>query len=211
MDEDRKYGIVAVVKSGKLLCYENRGTSEMRLTCPMCECEDAHFVYEDEVQKWLDLIRGAYTENIVSDLKLGKKRAFLPFSFTPLLATLTHTLWLFHTIPQCYAMRNLLAKPQNKFYHDYKVILVAGKEGGIGVKALQSVYQAMGNPMETKTITISCGKLTTGVSVKPWTGILMLRNCSSPESYFQAAFRVQTPWTIRNADGLSPNKVDILK
>ncbi len=175
------------------------------------EGDDAHFVYEDEVQKWLDLIRGAYTENIVSDLKLGKKRAFLPFSFTPLLATLTHTLWLFHTIPQCYAMRNLLAKPQNKFYHDYKVILVAGKEGGIGIKALQSVYQAMGNPMETKTITISCGKLTTGVSVKPWTGILMLRNCSSPESYFQAAFRVQTPWTIRNADGLSPNKVDILK
>lgn len=175
------------------------------------EGKDAHFIYEDEVQKWLDLIRGAYSENIVSDLKLGKRKAFLPFSFTPLLETLTHTLWLFHTIPQCYAMRNLLAKPQNRFYHDYKVVLVAGKEGGIGVKALQSVYQAMGNPMETKTITISCGKLTTGVSVKPWTGILMLRNCSSPESYFQAAFRVQTPWTIRNADGLSPNKVDILK
>ena len=65
--------------------------------------------------------------------------------------------------------------------------------------------------METKTITLSCGKLTTGVSVKPWTGIFMLRNSSSPETYFQAAFRVQTPWTVRNADGLSPNKVDILK
>jgi hypothetical protein len=69
----------------------------------------------------------------------------------------------------------------------------------------------MGNPMETKSITLSCGKLTTGVSVKPWSGIFMLRNSSSPETYFQAAFRVQTPWTVRNVDGLSPNKVDILK
>jgi hypothetical protein len=69
----------------------------------------------------------------------------------------------------------------------------------------------MGNPMETKSITLSCGKLTTGVSVKPWSGIFMLRNSSSPETYFQAAFRVQTPWTVRNTDGLSPNKVDILK
>lgn len=69
----------------------------------------------------------------------------------------------------------------------------------------------MGNPIKTKTITLSCGKLTTGVSVKPWSGIFMLRNSSSPEPYFQAAFRVQTPWTVRNPDGLSPDKVEILK
>ena len=67
------------------------------------------------------------------------------------------------------------------------------------------------NPLESKTITLSCGKLTTGVSVKPWTGIFMLRNSSSPETYFQAAFRVQTPWTIKNPDSKSPNKVEILK
>jgi hypothetical protein len=67
------------------------------------------------------------------------------------------------------------------------------------------------NPLESKTITLSCGKLTTGVSVKPWTGIFMLRNSSSPETYFQAAFRVQTPWTIKNPDSKSPNKIDILK
>ncbi len=69
----------------------------------------------------------------------------------------------------------------------------------------------MGNPIKTKTITLSCGKLTTGVSVKPWSGIFMLRNSSSPETYFQAAFRVQTPWMVRNPDGLSPDKVEILK
>ena len=175
------------------------------------EGDNARFVYEDEVQKWLDLIRGAYTENIVSDLKLGKQRPPMPFSHAPLLASLTHTFWFLPSVASCYAMRNLLAERQNKFYHDYNVVLAAGTKAGIGVDALPPVLKAMGNPMETKSITLSCGKLTTGVSVKPWSGIFMLRNSSSPETYFQAAFRVQTPWTVRNADGLSPNKVDILK
>jgi hypothetical protein len=67
------------------------------------------------------------------------------------------------------------------------------------------------NPLESKTITLSCGKLTTGVTVRPWTGIFMLRNSSSPETYFQSAFRVQSPWVIRNADGTSPNKEEIIK
>ena len=108
-------------------------------------------------------------------------------------------------------MRNLLAERQNRFYQDYRVVVAAGSSAGIGVDALAPVLKAMGNPLETKTITLSCGKLTTGVSVKPWSGIFMLRNSSSPETYFQAAFRVQTPWTVCNADGVSPNRVDILK
>lgn len=175
------------------------------------EGDNAYFIHEEEVQKWLDLIRGAYKENIVSDLKLGNKKAYMPFSFPPLLSSLTHSFWFFYNISQCYAMRNLLLEKQNKFYHDYEVILVAGNECGVGVEALKPVQKAMGNPLKTKTITLSCGKLTTGVSVKPWSGIFMLRNCSSPETYFQAAFRVQTPWTVSNIDGLSPNKIDILK
>jgi hypothetical protein len=65
--------------------------------------------------------------------------------------------------------------------------------------------------LRTKSITLSCGKLTTGVSVKPWTGIFMLRNSSSPETYFQAAFRVQTPWVIKNPDSTSPNQEEIIK
>jgi hypothetical protein len=69
----------------------------------------------------------------------------------------------------------------------------------------------MKNPLKNKTITLSCGKLTTGVSVSPWSGIFMLRNTSSPETYFQAAFRVQTPWSIKNIDGQSPNKSEIIK
>ena len=63
------------------------------------------------------------------------------------------------------------------------------------------VQAAMGNPLATKTITLSCGKLTTGVTVKPWTGVFMLRNLKSPETYFQTAFRVQSPWTITDDSG----------
>ena len=59
----------------------------------------------------------------------------------------------------------------------------------------------MEDPQQTKTITLSCGKLSTGVTVKPWTGILMLRNTTSPETYFQAAFRVQSPWTTKDEWG----------
>ena len=171
----------------------------------------AEFVYKDEVQKWLDLIRGAYTENVVSDLKLKSEKPPMPFSHAPLLKTLTHTFWFLPSVSSCYAMKNLIEERQNRFYHDYQVVVAAGPEAGIGVDALYPVQRAMDNPMETKTITLSCGKLTTGVSVKPWSGIFMLRNSSSPETYFQAAFRVQTPWTVKNPDSQSPNRVDILK
>ena len=154
---------------------------------------------------------GAYTENIVSDLKLRTERPPMPFSHAPLLRTLTHTFWFLPSVASCYAMRNLLEERQNSFYHNYRVVVAAGTDAGIGVEALPPVLEAMGNPLETKTITLSCGKLTTGVTVKPWTGIFMLRNSSSPETYFQAAFRVQSPWTITNPDNQSPNKTEILK
>ena len=169
------------------------------------------FRHEDEVQKWLDLIRGAYRENIKSDLMLRSERPPMPFSHAPLLRVLNHTFWFLPSVASCYAMRNLLAERNNVFYHDFKVVVAAGTEAGIGVGALPPVQRAMGNPLETRTITLSCGKLTTGVSVKPWTGIFMLRNSSSPETYFQAAFRVQTPWTIKNPTGDDPHRTEILK
>lgn len=173
--------------------------------------EEASFRHEDEVQKWLDLIRGAYKENIKSDLILRSERPPMPFSHAPLLRVLNHTFWFLPSVASCYAMRNLLAQRNNVFYHDFKVIVAAGAEAGIGVEALPPVLRAMGNPLATRTITLSCGKLTTGVSVKPWTGIFMLRNSSSPETYFQAAFRVQTPWTIKNPTGDDPHHTEILK
>ena len=164
--------------------------------------EKARFKYENEVQKWLDLIRGSYLPASVDDLKLGQdKRPPMPFSDTRLLNVLSHTLWFLPNVASCYAMANLLAQRQNKFYHDYKVIVCAGASAGIGLDALQPVKANMGDPLETKTITLTCGKLTTGVTVRPWTGIFMLRNLKSPETYFQAAFRVQSPWEVKNEDG----------
>jgi hypothetical protein len=172
----------------------------------------ARFKYEDEVQKWLDLIRGELAETSIDNLKMGAKKPPFPFSHAPLLNVLNHTFWFLPSVASCYAMENLLKQRQNKFYHDYTVVVVAGNSAGLGVKALPPVLDAMTDtPLESKTITLSCGKLTTGVSVKPWTGIFMLRNSSSPETYFQAAFRVQTPWTIKNPDSQSPNKEEILK
>jgi hypothetical protein len=174
--------------------------------------ENARFVYEEYVQKWLDLIRGQFVDSLVDDLKMGKQKPPMPFSLPNLLNLLNHTLWFLPRVASCFAMRNLLAQPQNKFYHDYEVVVCAGNAVGMGAKALDAVLKAMdNNPLESKTITLSCGKLMTGVSVKPWTGIFMLSSISTPETYFQSAFRVQTPWTIKNPDGDSPNKEEIIK
>lgn len=163
---------------------------------------EARFKYENEVQKWLDLIRGAYLPSSVDDMKLGQdKRPPMPYSDTRLLNVLSHTLWFLPNVASCFAMKNLLEQRQNTFYHDYKINLCAGTGAGIGLDALAPVQSSMGNPLETKTITLSCGKLTTGVTVKPWTGIFMLRNLKSPETYFQAAFRVQSPWEITSDTG----------
>jgi hypothetical protein len=173
--------------------------------------ENAKFKLESDVQKWLDLIRGSYRETTLDNLKMGAKKPPMPFSDSRLKNILTHTFWFLPSVASAYAMRNLMKQRQNTFWHDYEIIVAAGTQAGIGVEALPPVYKAMDNPLETKTITLSCGKLTTGVTVKPWTGIFMLRNSSSPETYFQAAFRVQSPWTITNPDSKSPNKTEIIK
>ncbi len=176
------------------------------------EGRNARFKYEDEVQKWLDLIRGDFRETTVDNLKMGAKKPPLPFSHAPLLKVLNHTFWFLPTVASCHAMANIIKQRQNKFYHDYTIVVAAGTQAGIGVEAMPPVLDAMtDNPLQSKTITLSCGKLTTGISIKPWTGIFMLRNSSSPETYFQAAFRVQTPWVIKNPDSKSPNKEEILK
>lgn len=163
--------------------------------------EDDRFLHEEYVQKWLDLIRGAYTENIVTELKLGKEKPPMPFSDSRLLSYLQHTYWFLPSVAACRAMSVLLRKRSNRFFDDYKVIVAAGNEAGMGAQAVEPVYNAMEDPQRTKTITLSCGKLSTGVTVKPWTGILMLRNTTSPETYFQAAFRVQSPWTAKDEHG----------
>ncbi len=163
--------------------------------------DEAKFEHEDEVQKWLDLIRGAYRGTTIDDLKLGKDRPPLPFSDARLLGVLQHSFWFLPSVASCYAMAKLLKAKNNTFYHDYNVVIAAGSKAGIGAAALPPVLAAMDEPLSSKSITLSCGKLTTGVTVRPWAGMLMLRKCSSPETYFQSAFRVQSPWTVSDESG----------
>ena len=163
--------------------------------------DDRGFIHEEYVQKWLDLIRGSFADDILTELKLGVEKPPMPFSDSRLLSYLQHTYWFMPSVAACKAMAKLLKKRNNRFFDDYEVTVAAGNEAGMGAKAVEPVYNAMGDPQQTKTITLSCGKLSTGVTVKPWTGILMLRNTTSPETYFQAAFRVQSPWTTKDEWG----------
>lgn len=164
--------------------------------------EGEEFIHEEYVQKWVDMIHGAYSENVVSDLKMATEKPPMPYSDARLLDYLRHTYWFLPSVAACKAMKRLLRKPINrKFFDRYGIIVAAGNEAGLGAEAVGPVYQQMRNPQEDCTITLSCGKLSTGVTIKPWTGIFMLRNSSSPETYFQAAFRVQSPWTIKDEWG----------
>ncbi len=168
---------------------------------------DAKFVHENEVQQWLNLIRGINNSDsdIINNLKQNK--VLMPYYYTRFLDVLQHTLWFLPSVSACFAMKNLLNQKQNKFYQDYKIIVCAGHKAGIGSEALDKLEKEIDNPVQTKSITLTCGKLTTGVTVKCWTGIFMLRNLSSPETYFQAAFRVQSPWEIHDDN----NKKEIMK
>jgi len=170
----------------------------------------AQFKHKSDVQKWLDIIRGGYAPKATEYLKTGTRPPF-PYSDVRLLPYLQHSLWFLPNVAACHAMANLLAEKHNVFWHDYDAIVAAGVTAGIGLDALPPVRQAIGSGFDTKTITLSCGKLTTGVTVRQWSSILMLRNLKSPETYFQSAFRVQSPWSIKDPDGDDPKKEEILK
>jgi hypothetical protein len=109
--------------------------------------EDANFKYEDYVQKWLDLIRGAYLGTTTDDLKLGAKKPEMPYANSRLLSILTHTLWFLPNVAACFAMRKLLRKRGNSFFNDYTVNVCAGTGAGVGADALGPVQRSMGNPL----------------------------------------------------------------
>ncbi len=170
----------------------------------------ATFKFKDDVQKWLDIIRGAHLPSQVDAMRMGK-RPPLPYSDTRLLPYMQHSFWFMPNVASCHAMANLLKEKHNTYWHDYEVLTVAGTGAGIGLEALPPVRKAIGTGFDSKTITLSCGKLTTGVTVPQWSSMLMLRNLNSPETYFQAAFRVQSPWSIKNPNGDNPHQEEILK
>ena len=169
----------------------------------------AQFKHKSDVQKWLEIIRGSYLPRAVDHLKAGPPP--FPYSDSRLLPYLQHSFWFLPNVAACHAMANLLAERHNRFWRDYRVVVAAGAPAGIGIDALPPVRSAIGGGFDTKTITLSCGKLTTGVTVPQWSSILMLRNLKSPETYFQAAFRVQSPWSIKNPNGDNPNEEETVK
>lgn len=197
--------LVAVANQGEFDEFDLNAFFDATGTGP-----DAEFTRKTDVQKWLELIRGAHLPTQVDAMRMGTRPPF-PYSDARLLPYLQHSFWFLPNVAACEAMANLLAERQNVFWHDYQVLTVAGPHAGIGRDALPPVREAIRDGHDTKTITLSCGKLTTGVTVKQWSSILMLRNLNSPETYFQAAFRVQSPWSIKNPNGDDPNEEAVLK
>ena len=174
------------------------------------EGADAEFKHKDEVQKWLSIIRGQALPQVEVSLKKGTKPPF-PYSDVRLLPYLNHSMWSLPRRSSCDAMANLLKEKQNVFWHEYKIVNLCAPGVGVGLEALPPVKEAIAGGFDTKTITLTVGKLTTGVTVPQWSSILMLRNLKSPETYFQAAFRVQSTWSVKNPEGDDPKKEQVWK
>ena len=156
------------------------------------------FAFENQVQQWLDLLRGVNLEQNIAD-GMDTKRPPLLFEDARLLSSLRHTFWFLPSVASCKAMERLLHA--DAFFTSYKIVRAAGSDAGIGQEAIEPVERAIGNPFENKSITLSCGKLTTGVTVPAWSGVLFLRNTTSPETYFQTGFRAQSPWKYTDDEG----------
>ncbi len=139
------------------------------------------FIYEKEVKKWLETLR---------------KNEKYPFSIYELRDELKHTLWLLDRVASAKALYEILRK--DEVFENYEIILAAGdgkteSDQQANKKALDRVKSAVKN--HKKTITLSVGQLTTGITIPEWTAVLMLSNMKSPAQYMQAAFRAQNPWS----------------
>jgi len=159
------------------------------------------FVYEDMVLKFLDNMFGINSKN-------DQNAHPFPFADKEIRDELRHTFWILPGVSAVKALKKLIQEhgqntPTRKIFADYEIIDAAAKGDNEheGKTALEKVKKIIGEdkkPLETKTITLSCGQLTTGVTVKPWTAVLMLYGAeggkTSATKYLQAAFRGQNPW-----------------
>lgn len=141
-----------------------------------------------------------YVRQFIKNITTPGKNNY-PFSTRQFRNNLRHTLWILPGIRECNALEDLLNQPGNVFYDEgYKIINVVRGDASTDLEAsasdLDRVNKAMGpDPAETKTITLTVRKMTTGVTIKPWTGVMFLSNISSAMQYLQAAFRAQTPYS----------------
>jgi len=146
----------------------------------------------DYVASFLDLIRGK--KQISSAIITGDKPPF-PYEAAQFKEAVEHTVWFLPDVAACEAMAALLRT--DAFFSTYEIYVAAGAQAKIGAAALEPLQKAIKRVEpngKSGSITLSCGKLMTGVTVPEWTSIFMLRSLKAPESYFQAAFRVQSAW-----------------
>ena len=149
--------------------------------------DDDTFIHDKDVDRFLDL------------LCKDDKDSLYPYSNDTFRRIFRHTLWL---VPGVKAARALSNKLKNHpVFGKFQPVNVAGDgdEEEANEEALKKVNNAIGpDPDETYTITLSCGRLTTGVSIKPWTAVFMMAGSfsTSAAQYMQTIFRVQTPFTI---------------
>ncbi len=170
-------------------------------TNELFRARNGKFLHEDLVCRWLDLLSGESKTN-------NSLTKSLPFASVPNRDDFRHTFWLLSHIDECRALAKLLQ--DHPVFRDYEIIIVAGRDDtgmSDSRRALARVRRAIGpQPLETRTITLSCGRLTTGITVPEWTAVLMLGansnlDKSSSTQYLQAAFRAQNSW--RANDGFT--------
>jgi hypothetical protein len=171
------------------------------------------FEREDYVQGFIDTIAGRNNRLLTEAMRERDRHLAavpdeaepqFPYADSSLRAHLRHTVWYLPNVAACFAMEALLGSDPF-FGSNYKVVNIGGSAARTGERAKEPVDAAIRT--HDATITLSCGKLMTGVTVPEWTGIFMLRNLESPETYFQAAFRVQSPWTVDDATQPSGRRI----
>lgn len=161
------------------------------------------YEFEDStrVAEFLNMLRGKLSDQMKIQV-LTRKKAPFPYESPDFGKAIRHSVWYMPDVASCWAMRDALAKQAS--FKDYEVVVAAGSKAGQGAAAKPPIDDAIAKAnKESKSgsITLTCGKLMTGVTVPEWGAILMLRSLKAPESYFQAAFRVQSPWRKRTASG----------
>lgn len=153
------------------------------------------FIHESEIIQFLDNLSAEKSSDV-----MDASSQYYPFADPKTRNELRHTFWLlpqYNGVKMCELLKKLIKA--HPFFKDYEVINASGtgdNDRAKSDKALNEVESKIGDkPWETKTITLSCGQLTTGITVPSWTAVLMLNNLQSPAPYLQAAFRAQNPWS----------------
>jgi hypothetical protein len=166
-----------------------------------------HFTDPERITEFLNLLRGRMSQTATEKL-LSNFRPPFPYSDARFAAAVEHTVWFMPTVASAHAMKASLAS--HPFYRDFLVHVAAGSGAKMGAEAKKPVDAMLAKAAKIgkQTITLTVAKLMTGVTVPQWGAILILRSLKAPESYFQAAFRVQSPWVARNDDGTRTIKKD---